>query len=454
MPDRAESHLLTGWGRTAPTRAAVVTADQQEVVGVVGSATGRGVLARGLGRSYGDAAQNAGGTVVRLTSTELAVDAEECTATVSGGVSLDRLIAELLPRELFPMVTPGTRQATVGGAIACDVHGKNHHLEGSFGDHVLGFELVTGDGTVRWVDPKTDPDLFWATVGGMGLTGIITRATIRLRRVPSAYMSVVTERLDDLEGLMSRMSATDGGSTYTVAWVDTVARGRRLGRSVLTRGEHAPTDQLSARQAADPFRPGVPAPRVAVPRVAPGALLSRPAVRSFNELWFRRAPRNAVSTEHFTSFFHPLDAVRDWNRLYGRRGFLQYQFVVPDSAAALVPEVIHAISTRGMASFLTVLKRLGPQNAGVLSFPLAGWTLALDLPLNAEVRQLLTRLDERVADSGGRVYLAKDARLSPACLRKMYPRTDALAECRRRSGAVGVFTSDLARRLELDRDAG
>ena len=451
MTEAAGRASLTGWGRTAPTVARLVAPDVDDLPRLVSAAGPRGILARGLGRSYGDAAQNSGGVVVGPLpgDIELVRPAPDAAVRVSAGTSLHELIRWLLPRGLFVPVTPGTRHVTVGGAIAADVHGKNHHRDGSFGAHVEEITLVCGDGELHRVGPARDAELFWATVGGMGLTGIITGAIVRVRPVESGYLLVDTERLPDLDAVMARMLEADRDASYSVAWIDTVTRGRHLGRSVLTTGEHAGLADLPARLCSDPW----PLPgdaRLTAPDPGPVRLVSRAGVRVFNEAWFRKAPRHRAGELQTTAaFFHPLDGVARWNRLYGRAGFVQYQLVLPDDAAGRLPAVLERVARSGYASFLSVLKRFGPASGGLLSFPMPGWTLALDLPVRPGVGELFVELDRLVLDGGGRLYLAKDSRMSPAMLAATYPRVEEFRRVRRRVDPYAVLRSDLARRLAI-----
>ncbi len=449
-PSRVEQ--LTGWGRTAPTRATVTTVrTADDVAAVVAGSGPRGVLARGLARSYGDAAQNAGGAVLDLTGLDrvLAADLVAGTLDVEAGASLDRLMQLFVPLGWFVPVTAGTRYVTVGGAIAADIHGKNHHRVGSFGAHVVWLDLVTADGQVRRVGPDTDPDLFWATVGGMGLTGVIVRARVRMKAIETSRTVVDTDRTPDLDSLLDLLTTTDHHYDYSVAWIDCVARGRRMGRSVLTRGRFARRDELPARKQGDPLRYSGSV-KLVVPNVFPPGALNLATVAAFNELWYRKAPRRKRDQlQSIPTFFHPLDGVGEWNRIYGPHGFVQYQFVVPFGQEAAMREALVRISSSGHASFLAVLKRFGEGNPGMLSFPTPGWTLALDIPVVSGLARLLDELDELVVAAGGRIYLAKDSRVRPELFESMYPRLGDFRAVRARVDPDGVFTSDLARRLSL-----
>ena len=434
----SESALLTGWGRTAPTAASFVGLD------ALSSPSARGVIARGLGRAYGDAAQNAGGQVIDMTSSGRLLEFSAGVVTVEAGMSLGELIALVLPQGWFVPVTPGTQHVTVGGAIASDVHGKNHHRDGSFSSHVLSIELLSPTGR-HVLEPGSEG--FLATAGGMGLTGVVTKATLRLLPVESAYVVEDVERCSDLGDCMARMAERDDSYRYSVAWIDCLARGSRLGRSVLMRGDHAPADALPVGTAPLERSRGLRLP--ALPW-APNGLLRRSSVAAFNELYFRRAPSSERDrVVGLDPFFYPLDAVAGWNRMYGSRGFLQYQFAVPFGSEDALREALERLSAARVASFLAVLKRFGP-GSGMISFPMPGWTLALDIPAgDPELAGLLDGLDSLVADAGGRVYLSKDSRLRPELLGSMYPELDRWREAVRALDPDGVMQSDLSRRVGL-----
>jgi decaprenylphospho-beta-D-ribofuranose 2-oxidase len=452
--DDGHDELLTGWGRTSPTRATVRSPRRiDDVVGCVTNATRRGVIARGLGRSYGDAAQNAGGDVLLCTSLDqvLALDVEKGTCDVEAGVSLDTLMRVLLPLGWFPMVVPGTRFVTIGGAIASDIHGKFRH--GSFANYVTRLQVVTPEHGAITVAPDADADAFWATAGGMGLTGVVTQASLQLQPVETSRMVVDTERARDLEDCMDRMLRSDDRYRYSVAWIDCLASGSSLGRSVLTRANHATLDELAPAQRAT-AREFAPRTLVPTPPWLPGGLLNNVSVRAFNEVWFRKSPRERRGeVQTITQFFHLLDFVSGWNRIYGPRGFVQYQFVVPYGSEPVVRDALERLSAARCASFLAVLKRFEHDSRALLGFPVRGWTLALDIPAaGGELTTLLDDLDQLVAAAGGRVYLTKDSRMRPELLSTMYPDLDDWRETRATLDPRGVMCSDMDRRLGLTGD--
>ena len=453
---------LTGWGRIAPTRADLAApASDAEAAALLRyraepsvSRSGT-VIPRGLGRSYNNAAQSAGGVVISTSRLNKIISLDPATGIVvaEAGVSLEQLMVAGLPHGWFVPVSPGTRQVTVGGAIAADVHGKNHHVAGSFAGHVTSFDILfprTDQTEPHTVKPETDPALFWATAGGMGLTGFITRATIQLKRVESSLVKVDTVKTRDIDETMAVLAEHDKKYGYTVAWSDDLATGGHLGRSVITSGDFATPDDLDDRQRSDPFKFS-PQARLAVPNLCPPGLMNQYSIRLANAAWYLKAPKHREhELQTISQFFHPLDGIRNWNRVYGPGGFRQYQYVMPFGAEAAVRRSFELVSAHPAPSFVTVLKRFGKADPGLLSFPTEGWTLALDFPARTPgLGPLLDELDKLVVANGGRVYLAKDSRVSAATLEEMYPGLPEFRKLRADLDPAGVLASDLSRRLNL-----
>lgn len=448
---------LCGWGRTGRARCQVIrprtAAEVPEALSAC-ARTGAGVIARGAGRSYGDAAQNAGGWVLDTTGLDgvVAIDDERMLITAEAGATVARLMAALAPHGLALPVLPGTRHVTLAGAIASDVHGKNHHHEGTLARHVTAIGLCTPAHGLVEVSPARDPELFHATLGGMGLTGVVVRASIRATPLPSPWMVADVDRTEGLEQTLALMSSRSGPHPYSVAWLDLLAEGPHFGRAIVSRADHlypgVPADY--------PLRGSYPRslgrrPFLEVPRGLPAALLRPAGMRAFNALRWRTSPRRERKrTVALTPYFFPLDALGEWNRLYGPGGLWQYQFVVPAGREQELLDCFELIRTRRLPVYLAVFKRLGPASAGPLSFPLEGFTLAIDMPAAAPgVAETLSELDELLAGCGGRVYLSKDARLRAETVRAMYPRLGELEGVRGRVDPDGALRSDLARRLEL-----
>jgi FAD/FMN-containing dehydrogenase len=443
----AATMQLAGWGRYPVAECAVTFARDLPAVPAQLAQIGP-AIARGNGRSYGDASLNPAGTLAmtgcgRLLAFDPATGLLEC----EGGALLADIVATFLPRGWFVPVTPGTRFVTVGGMIAADVHGKNHHGAGSFCAHVDWLDLAIGEGRVLRCSHTENADLFAATCGGMGLTGVVLRAAFRLIPVKSAAMRQKTVRAANIAAAIETFEATLDW-TYSVGWIDCLASGASLGRSAIMLGEHAHPYDLPAAQRQHPFamRQGKPK---RIPLDFPDFALSRPSVKVFNQLYHAlQQPGDAVVGA--LPYFYPLDAVLDWNRIYGKRGFVQFQCVLP--LAASLPgltQILTDIAANGQASFLAVLKRMGPQGFGLLSFPMEGYTLALDFPANEASFALVDRLTAITRDHGGRVYLAKDARLDPAAFANGYPRLDQFRSLRAAYGLDTRFTSLLSRRLEI-----
>lgn len=430
---------MSGWGRFPSVEADVVGA--RDLADLAAAVTAGPLVPRGLGRSYGDS--SLGSRMVEVTGLDrlIAFDGDTGVLTCEAGVSLAEILAVFVPRGWFTPVTPGTRFVTVGGAIASDVHGKNHHVAGSFSDHVRSMRVMVASGEVLDVSREQHPELFRATCGGMGLTGVVVEATIALLPIRSRHIDETVVKAPDLDTALAAFEER-ASATYSVAWTDLSASGRSLGRSLVMFGEHSDDRDLRAV----PRRSSI-----AVPLDAPSALLNPLTVRAFNRCYYERI-RGAVTRHrvNLEPFFYPLDAIADWNRLYGARGFLQYQFVVPpgDGLDALREATVR-IAKSGLASPLAVLKVFGPGNGHHLSFPADGYTLAMDLKAGPAAFRLCDDLDRIVADAGGRIYLTKDSRMSPEVFAAGYPMLEEFEEVRRKYGAAGHFVSAQSQRLGL-----
>ncbi len=442
--------LLSGWGRTSPSRARLAQPSTiEELQEHARRPLRRGLIARGLGRSYGDPAQNAGGLVIDMTRLDDVhdIDLQHSTVTVGAGMCVHRMMQLFVPLGLFVPVTPGTRYVTVGGAIASDIHGKNHHVDGTFGNYVEAIDLLLANGEVVTASREQHPDLFNATRGGMGLTGVMLSARIRMLPIETSTVLVDTDRVADLETLLDLMSRDDDGYRYSVSWVDTLATGNSLGRGVLYRGNHL--DDPSA--VAGPSRlKGPSASRLSIPPVVPSGLVGLASARAFNEVWYRKHPESERELpQQLSAFFHQLDMVENTNRVYGRRGFVQHQCVIPTGRESDLRKILEILSDERVPTYLVVLKRMGSGN-GLLSFPIAGWTLAVDIPAAwDDLAELLDRLDEIVVNAGGRLYFAKDSRMNPDLVEAMYPEINQWRAIADKYDPQQRFASDLSRRLAL-----
>lgn len=425
----------------------------EDVVRAVTTAGPRGVLARGLGRSYGDPAQNAGGTVIDMTGLDRihSIDPDTGYVDLDAGVSLDTLMKAALPHGLWVPVLPGTRQVTIGGAIANDIHGKNHHSAGSFGNHVVSMDLVTANGESHTLTPDgPNAELFWATVAGIGLTGVVVRATVAMTKTETAYFYADLERTENLDETLELVSnGSDDKYTYSSAWFDSISTGSKLGRAAFARGSLATLDQLPATLRSDPLK--FDAPQLAtLPDIFPNGLANKLSFSVIGELYYRKTPKAKRGVvENLTSFYHPLDLFGEWNRAYGSQGFLQYQFSTPVGANTGLREILTKVARSGHVSFLNVFKQMGEGNRAPLSFPHPGWMVCLDFPIKAGLGQFCAELDRMVLDLGGRLYTAKDSRTSPEAFAAMYPRLDEWRKIRNSVDPDGVFVSDMSRRLGL-----
>jgi decaprenylphospho-beta-D-ribofuranose 2-oxidase len=437
---------ISGWGGVAaapvrllrPTRAGELPA-----VLALAREGGCGAIARGMGRAYGDAAQLRDGFVLETTALKgIQLDPETGVVTAGAGATIGELLDRLVPEGWMVPVVPGTQHVSVGGAIASDIHGKNHGVDGTFGSHVESLTLLTAAGELLAVSGEQDGELFGATLGGMGLTGVIVAARIRFRPVSSALLSVDTDRVETLDDALAVLAAP--GGRHRVAWLDLMSSGVR---GVVTRAEHLPA---SAVPSSEPARATVPS-RARVPAWFPPAVLRPETVRAFNALKFAATPRaRRAHPEPIGSHMFPLDALDAWPRLYGPDGFQQYQLVVPYGAERVIEWVIEELRRARVPCYLCVLKDMGESNGAPLSFPIAGWTITLDVPGGADgLGAALDRCDELVAAAGGRVYLSKDARMRPAALEAMYPRLDEWRDVRERADPERMWRSDLALRTGL-----
>ena len=441
--------MLSGWGRYPVFTTDLVTPRSVNAAGVL-TAASQGIVARGNGRAYGDAAIGIGKTLSTVALNRMrAFDPTRGQVTVEAGVLLSDIIAAFLPRGFFPKVVPGTRFVTVGGAIAADVHGKNHHRDGGFGNHVESLLLATGGGELLRASPDENAEVFFATIGGMGLTGTILEATLRLAPVETGWIRQRTVAAADLTAALAIFEASDD-VTYSVAWIDCVAKGSNLGRSLVFLGEHARLDELDQSARGQRF-PIIRQPSLTVPCDFPGSVLNHFTVAAFNELYYRMGAHKAGDSFFVAAdpYFFPLDGIGEWNRIYGRRGFVQHQCVLPtETAADALTEMLDRITQRGNASFLAVLKKLGLAN-GLMSFPMGGYTLALDFAATPSLLDFLEELDAVVVHSGGRLYLAKDARQSRATFVAGYPAADRFRAICRTLDPQGRIRSHLAERLGL-----
>lgn len=434
---------LTGFGRSTASASNVCDAQtESDLRAIVAECRNETRLARGAGLSYGDTAQLASGRVIRTTGLQAvhSFDPVSGEIVVGPGVTFGQLMNEFSASGWIPPVTPGTQFATVGGAVANDVHGKNHDADGSFGDHVLWFDLLLPSGEARRVDASSDPSLFAATIGGIGLTGVIARLCFRMRQVPGTRVLVEERRIRNIHHYLDVLAQVREGYRHTVGWIDGIARGRNLGRGVLEAA-----NEIHGVRKPDSRR------RVRVPFDFPARSINAFTVGLFNSLYYRRiSDRGRIRAIDMESFFYPLDTLLDWNRMYGRPGFLQFQSVVADSESRrALPSLLESISRSGTASFLAVIKTLGGEGKGYLSFPKRGVTLALDLQNRPGIDRLLNELHDITLTHGGRVYLAKDSRMTSEHFRRMYPRLDEFRAVLDRVDPGRLMCSDMALRLGI-----
>jgi len=436
---------LTGWGRfpmlTADVHEPVHFSSQQMLL--ISNDPAEKLVPRGAGRSYGDSALAQGVISSRFMDNFSALDEAHKTIRCGAGVTLDAILRVCVPRGWFLQVLPGTSFISVGGAIAADVHGKNHHIDGTFCDHVLSITLLLANGELISCSASKNSELFHATCGGMGLTGIIVDATIQLREVPGVFINRQTEVAGNLKECFELFEDA-ATSHYSVAWLDCLASGESLGRSVLYLGEQV----ADKRQRPPEYTSRM---SIKVPFSTPGMLLNKHTMSLFNSTYYALKTKTGKTTRvNYNSYFFPLDNIGNWNRLYGARGFLQYQLIVPeDGAYEAISAVLHKVAKAGKGSFLSVLKKMGPANKNLLSFPMAGYTLALDFKFEHNLFPLLEQLDDIVLAYGGRLYLAKDARMNESMFKAGYPDWEKFMEIKQQFDPKSVFASQQSDRIGL-----
>lgn len=405
-------------------------------------------IARGLGRCYGDSALSS--TIIGTTHFNHMLSFDEATGLLEceAGVSLEEILDVFVPRGWFLPVTPGTKFVTVGGAIASDVHGKNHHISGSISNQIVSMDVMTSDGKVHTCTQRKNKKLFWATCGGMGLTGVILRASFHLIPVESAYIRQETIKAKNLDAIMDIFEESVDW-TYSVAWIDCLASGENQGRSIMMRGEHAKLDELEGEKKEAPL--ALPEKRkLNIPFNFPSFALNTWSVKAFNELYYRKAPSEKTEAIiGYDSFFYPLDAIHNWNRIYGQRGFTQYQFVLPkEHSKEGLKRILDVIAASGQGSFLAVLKLFGKQD-DLLSFPKEGYTLALDFPITPTLFDLFKELDRLVLEHGGRLYLTKDVRMDAAMMEAGYEKLEEFKKSREELDKRSLFHSLQSKRVGL-----
>ena len=407
-------------------------------------------IARGNGRCYGDASLSETTYSTLKYDKVLAFDTQNGLLTCQAGITLDQVLEIIVPRGWFLPVTPGTKFITLGGAVASDVHGKNHHVDGAFSSHIADMDILVADGRVINCSPEFNIDLFEATCGGMGLTGLILRVSFRLKKIETAYIRQKQVKAANLEEIISLFEQYRH-YTYSVAWIDCLKKGKDFGRSILILGEHATVNELSNKRQSTPLL--LPDKKqITFPVNLPSFILNMYTVRAFNFLYYHKNIKREINrVVSYEPFFYPLDAILHWNKGYGKNGFVQYQFVIPLESRKGLIEILTRISDRGMGSFLAVLKVFGKQQS-MISFPMEGYTLALDFPVRNGLFSFLDELDRIVLNYGGRIYLSKDARMNPEIFWNSYGNLDRFMETIRKYNPDYKFRSFLSDRLLLTKN--
>lgn len=403
-------------------------------------------IVRGNGRCYGDASLNNNIISTLPLNKFLSFDTKNGVLNVQSGVLLDDILKVIVPKHWFLPVTPGTKFITIGGAVASDVHGKNHHLEGSISNHLISLEIMLADGRVEICSPNQNTDLFWATCGGMGLTGIILSVKFKLKPIKSSYISQVSYKAESLQEILELFEQTKS-STYNVAWIDCLKGGKHFGRSLLFTGEHYDPEEGKVTLK-EPFKVHTD-PKLNIPINLPEIALNKYSIKLFNMVYYNKLlGEKKYSVDHYEPFFYPLDAILNWNRMYGKRGFTQYQFVIPMEEREGLEKILRKIQQQGMGSFLAVLKVFGDQN-DLISFPMKGYTLALDFAIHPKLFSFLDELDQMVLSYGGRLYMTKDSRMTKETFWKSYPRANEFVDIVRKYNPDAKINSLMSKRLEI-----
>ena len=434
--------LITNWNNYPVVEAREISFDYEKEIALK---LAQNSIPHGNGRCYGDASLSTEVVNTLRYDKVLAFDELNGIITCQSGLLLSDLLQIVVPRGWFLPVTPGTKFITVGGAVASDVHGKNHHVDGSFSRHIVSMSVLTGTGEIFVCSPSSHPDLFWATCGGMGLTGIILEVKFRLKRINTAFIKQRQIKARNLEDVMS-LFEQNSGSTYSVAWIDCLKRGKNFGRSILMLGEHATTDEVNSKNVLMPKERAI----FTVPVYFPSFVLNGFSVKMFNALYYAKNYKRIIdSVVHYDGFYYPLDSILSWNKIYGKKGFVQYQFVLPlQTSRSGLMDILGRINKRGTGSFLAVLKLFGEQD-DLISFPMKGYTLALDFPIQPGLFEFLDELDQIVASYGGRIYLSKDARMKKEIFWRTYPRAQEFVDILAKYDPQKRFVSGLSERLTL-----
>ena len=444
-----KKEILSGWGNI-PNSACEVEypATAQEIQRKVTEADE--ILSRGKGRSYADQATNDGQRILKMEKLNHFLDFDENKGilTCEAGVTLDEIIYYFVPRGWFPLINPGTKFVTLGGAVANDIHGKAHHVDGSFVNCVVYFTILLADGRILKASREENSDLFWANFGGLGLLGTILTVSLQLRKIETTYFTQKSIVANNLAEMLVAIDEADEKYSYSVAWIDSLAQGKNFGKGVLIVGNEAKLNDLKGKERKEPLKRGGKS-KITVPFYMPSFSLNKFTVSILNKVLYVKQ-KGGTGLAHYDSFFFPLDMINDWNRGYGKKGFIQYQFVVPEEGGKeSIHKILDAITKSGCVPFLNVLKKFGAGESGHLSFPMKGYTFAIDFPVTKKLKDFTKKLDKMVLEAGGRIYLGKDAYLDEATFKAMYPQYKEWLAVKQKYDPKGVFKSDIAKRIGL-----